>query len=567
MLKSLKIQDYALIKNIYVEFGKGLNIITGETGAGKSILIDAINLLIGERASTETVREKAQKAFVEGIFDIQSNKKVEDLLSENQIEILPELILRREISLKGANRCFINDTPAPLSVVKDLGDILVDFHGQHEHQALLKPDTHIDYLDEFSHSEDLLRNYKWLYNALIKLKKDLAELKGQTNSSNEKRDIYLFQIKEIDAVAPKPDEEEKLFEELRILENSEQLLELTTNIYQDLYESENAIYDSLVKIRNMLNEATSIDKSFTESNKEYESVLAVVKDISEFIRSYNSRIEMDSDRLNTIRERLSAINLLKKKYGGSIKSVLEHRKKIGEELGDSEDSSEKISELENKILSVSKNCADAAEKLYKNRRDGGKEMEEEVKEILKYLGVTNASFNVKITHEKAEDTDNDVLIIKDRPYKYSSKGYDKVEFFISTNKGESPKPLVKVASGGEVSRVMLTLKTILARSDRTPVLIFDEIDTGVSGPVAQKVGEAMRALTTYHQVIAITHLPQIAGMANHHFLVEKLAEDDRVVSSIRKLSNERRVLEIAKLMSGEMITEASIKGAKELIRL
>ena len=567
MLKSLKIQDYALIKSIYVEFGKGLNIITGETGAGKSILIDAINLLIGERASIETVREGAQKAFVEGIFDIQSNKKVEDLLTENQIEILPELILRREISLKGANRCFINDTPAPLSVVKDLGDILVDFHGQHEHQALLKPDTHIDYLDEFSHSEDLLRNYKWLYNALIKLKKDLAELKGQTNSSNEKRDIYLFQIKEIDAVSPELDEDEKLVEELKILENSEQLLELTTNIYQGLYESENAVYDSLVKIRNMLNEATSIDKSFSESNKEYESVLAMIKDISEYIRNYSSRIEMDSDRLNTIRERLSAINLLKKKYGGSVKSVLEHRKKIGAEAGDAEDSSEKISQLENKIISVSKNCADAAEKLYKNRRDGGKEMEEEVKEILKYLGVTNASFNVKITHEKAEENDNDVIIIRDKPYKYNSKGYDKVEFFISTNKGESPKPLAKVASGGEVSRVMLTLKTILARSDRTPVLIFDEIDTGVSGPIAQKVGEAMRALTNYHQVIAITHLPQIAGMANHHFLVEKLAEDDRVVSSIRKLSNERRILEIAKLMSGEMITEASIKGAKELIRL
>ena len=567
MLKSLKIQDYALIKSIYVEFGKGLNIITGETGAGKSILIDAINLLIGERASNETVREGTQKAFVEGIFDVQSNNKVEDLLNENQIEILPELILRREISLKGANRCFINDTPAPLSVVKDLGDILVDFHGQHEHQALLKPDTHIDYLDEFSHSEDLLRNYKWLYNALIKLKKDLAELKGQTNSSNEKRDIYLFQMKEIDAVSPELGEDEKLVEELKILENSEQLLELTTNIYQGLYESENAVYDSLVKIRNMLNEATSIDKSFSESNKEYESVLAMIKDISEYIRNYNSRIEMDSDRLNTIRERLSAINLLKKKYGGTIKSVLEHRKKIGEEAGEAEDSMEKVSQLENKIISVSKNCADAAEKLYKNRRDGGKEMEEEVKEILKYLGVTNASFNVKITHEKAEENDNDVIIIRDKPYKYNSKGYDKVEFFISTNKGESPKPLAKVASGGEVSRVMLTLKTILARSDRTPVLIFDEIDTGVSGPIAQKVGEAMRALTNYHQVIAITHLPQIAGMANHHFLVEKLAEDDRVVSSIRKLSNERRILEIAKLMSGEMITEASIKGAKELIRL
>ena len=567
MLKSLKIQDYALIKSIDVEFGKGLNIITGETGAGKSILVDAMNLLIGERASTETIREGAQKAFIEGIFDIESNKKVENILSENQIDILPELILRREISLKGANRCFINDTPAPLSVVKDLGDILVDFHGQHEHQALLKPETHIDYLDEFSRSEDLLRNYRWLYNALIKLKKDLNDLKGKTSSNNEKRDVLLFQIKEIDAVSPELDEEERLVEELKVLENSEKLLELTTNIYQGLYESENAVYDSLVKIKSMLNETTSIDKSFTESNKEYESVLTMIKDISEFIRSYNSKIEMDSDRLNNIRERLSAINLLKKKYGGSIKSILEHRKKIGEELGYSEDSSEKISELENKINTVSKNCADAAEKLYKNRRDGGKEMEEEVKEILKYLGVTNASFNVKITHEKAEENDENVLIIRDKPYKYNSKGYDKVEFFISTNKGESPKPLAKVASGGEVSRVMLTLKTILARSDRTPVLIFDEIDTGVSGPIAQKVGEAMRALTNYHQVIAITHLPQIAGMANHHFLVEKLTEDDRVVSSIRKLSNERRILEIAKLMSGEMITEASIKGAKELIRL
>ncbi len=567
MLKSLKIEDYALIRNIYVEFGQGLNIITGETGAGKSILVDAMNLLIGERASTETVREGAQKAVVEGIFDVESTKRIENILKENQIEIFPELILRREISLKGSNRCFINDSPAPLSVVKELGDVLVDFHGQHEHQALLKPETHIDYLDAFSESEDLLRNYKWLYNALIKLKKELNELKGNKDSSNEKREIFLFQAKEIDAVSPELVEEEKLIEELKVLENSEKLLELTTSIYQGLYESENAVYDSLVKMRSSLTELSAIDKSFSESNKEFESVLAMIKDISEFLRDYNSKIDMEPDRLESIRERLSAINLLKKKYGGSINSILEFRKKIGEELGITQDSTEKITELENKIKTVAKNCADTAEKLYKNRRDGAKEMEEQVKEIMRYLGVTNASFNVKITHERADENDEDVIIIRDRPYKYYPKGYDTVEFFISTNKGESPKPLAKVASGGEVSRVMLTLKTILARNDRTPLLIFDEIDTGVSGPIAQKVGEAMRALTTYHQVIAITHLPQIAGMANHHYLVEKKTEEDRVVSSIRKLSNERRILEIAKLMSGEMITEASIKGAKELIRL
>lgn len=566
MLKSLKIQDYALIKEIYVEFGKGLNIITGETGAGKSILVDAMSLLIGERASIETVREGTSKAIVEGIFDVESNKKIRNILDENQLEFSPELILRREISLKGANRCFINDTPAPLSVVKNLGDILVDFHGQHEHQALLRTETHIDYLDEFSESEDLLRNYKWLHNALIKLKKELNELKEKKDLLNERREICSFQLKEIDAISPEIGEEEKLIQELKVLENFEKLLELTTNIYQGLYESENAVYDSLVKIKTSLNELEGIDDSFSESYKECETALALINDISEFIRSYNSKIEMDPDKLESIRERLSTINLLKKKYGGSIESILAHRKKLAEEFDVTENSGQRIEELENKVKTVAKNCAEAAEKLYKNRKDGGKEMEDAVKDVLRYLGITHAFFYVKITHENADNDAEDVLIIKDKPYKFNSKGYDKVEFYISTNKGESPKPLTKVASGGEISRIMLSLKTILAMGDKTPLLIFDEIDTGISGAVAQKVGEAFRALTNYHQVIAITHLPQIAGMADQHYLVEKQTIDDRVVSSIRKLSNESRILEIAKLMSGEMITEASLKGAKELMR-
>jgi DNA repair protein RecN (Recombination protein N) len=567
MLKSLKVQDYALIKDIYVEFGEGLNIITGETGAGKSILVDAMNLLIGERASTEAVREGTTKAIVEGIFDVSTDKKVKKILEENQIEYFPELILRREISLKGANRCFINDSPAPLNVVKEIGDTLVDFHGQHEHQSLIRTETHIDYLDEYSHSEELLRNYKWLYNALTKLKNELDELKGKETSLNEKKEIYSFQLKEIDSVSPEIGEEEKLIEELKVLENSEKLLELTNEIYQGLYESEEAIHDSLVKVKNKLNELVSIDKTFSESAKESEAALAIINDISEFIRSYNSKIEMEPERLERIRERLSAISLLKKKYGGSIESILEHRKKISEKFNIAENFAEKIKELENKKSSVTQNCADAADKLFKNRREGAKDIEEEVKGILNYLGVSGAVFNVKITHEPAMNDAENAVMIRNKTYKLNSKGYDKVEFYFSANKGESPKSLAKIASGGEISRFMLSLKTVLAESDKTPLLIFDEIDTGVSGPIAQKVGEAMRALTKYHQVIAITHLPQIAGMANHHFLVEKKTEDDRVVSSIRKLSTERRILEIAKLMSGEMITEASIKGAKELIRL
>ena len=313
MLKSLKIQDYALIKEINVEFGKGLNIITGETGAGKSILVDAISLLIGERASTETVREGSQKAIVEGVFELESNKKINTILEENQIENLPELILRREVSLKGANRCFINDTPAPLSVVKEIGDVLIDFHGQHEHQALLRTDTHIDYLDEYSDSSELLRNYRWLYNALIKLRKEISELKSKKDSAVEKREILSFQLKEIDAVSPEIDEEEKLVQELNVLENSERLLELTHDIYQGLYESENAVYDALVRIKNSLDELAGIDKTFDESNKECESALANINDISAFIRNYNSKIEIEPEKLETIRERLAAISLLKEK--------------------------------------------------------------------------------------------------------------------------------------------------------------------------------------------------------------------------------------------------------------
>ncbi len=564
MLKSLQIKDYALIENIQVEFGKNLNIITGETGAGKSILIDAMSLLLGERASTEVVRKGTSKSVVEGIFEITGNKKVENLLLENEIDLESELIVRREVSLKGSNRCFINDTPVNLTVIKDLGNLLVDLHGQHEHQSLLRTETHITMLDEVADSESLIAKYSIHYKKLLKSISELNEIKAREEIIKEKKEIYAFQIKEIDSVSPVDGEEENLMQELNIHENSERLLELSNSVYNQLYESENALYDSLVKIKNDLEELTTIDKSFEESLNESNLCLTYIDDITSFVRSYMGKIEAEPERLEDIRERLGSISLLKKKYGGSIKSILAIREKIGKEFELADNFAHAISNLESEIEVIRKESGTIAQQISSIRKKASQKITKEVKEVLNQLGIPDAEFDILIKQQI--DSNSQFYITADKKrYKSYNNGFDEVEFFISTNAGEDPKPLVKVASGGEVSRIMLALKSILAKSDKLPLLIFDEIDTGVSGRIAQKVGTTLSSLAAFHQIIAITHLPQIAGLANHHYTVEKSAAEGRVISSIRKLNDNERIEEVAKLMSGEKITEASLNGAKELI--
>ncbi|MFA6596469.1 MAG: DNA repair protein RecN [Ignavibacteriaceae bacterium] len=561
MLKTLYIKDYALLEQISIEFEKGLNIITGETGAGKSILIDAMSLLLGERASNDVIRKGAEKAIVEGIFSTENNRKIDKLLEQNEIEISEELIVRRELSVKGSNRCFLNDTPVALNVIKEVGNLLVDLHGQHEHQSLLRTETHIEFLDEFGSLEQLLSDYKNEYDQLHVFQKKINDLRAKENLLKEKKDLYEFQRKEIETVSPVANEDESIASELHILENSEKLLELTTVIYQELYDSEKSIYDSLINVQQNINALAKIDKAFAETSDELQSVVAVINDVTDVVRKYNAQIELEPQKLEELRSRFQAINLLKKKYGGSLLSLLEHHEKIVGEIKLAESFEEEIEKLETAIHRQKEKLTKLAAILSQKRNELGTKVAKEVKEVLKELGISQSIFEVKITQNIGEQNSQN----NGSPFRFNARGYDEVEFFISTNLGEDAKPLSKVASGGEVSRIMLALKTILAKNDKLPLLVFDEIDTGISGRISQKVGQALKNLAAFHQIISITHQPQIAALAGTHFSVEKKNVEERVVSSIKKLVGAERIREVAKLLSGEVVSETSLQTAKELM--
>lgn len=561
MIKSLEIKDYALIEHIQIEFFTGLNIITGETGAGKSILIDAMGLLLGDRASSEVVRKGAMKSVVEGIFDVTDNSLVKYILEENEIEYQNDLIIRREISQKGNNRCFINDTPVSLNLIKELGDILVDLHGQHEHQSLLRTETHIDFLDSYSNNSSLLQEYQSLFSKLKQKQKELSELLSKELSIKEKKDIYQFQLKEIDTINPQPNEDELLNNELNILENSERLFQLSDEIYSLLYDAENSIIDQIVDVRNKLHQLFSIDNSLVEFEKEFDTAYSILKEIASSIRKYKDRISLDTDEVESKRERLNIINLLKKKFGLSLEKIFELKENLIKEVNLADNFSDEIEKIKTEIIELKKKALDIGKEISVSRKKNAKKVENEVKSVLNTLGINSPSFEIRFSNiESNESLDDEKLTIG-----FNQKGIDEVEFFISTNPGEDLKPLAKVASGGEVSRIMLALKSALAKNDKLPLLIFDEIDTGISGRIAQKVGQTLFNLSQFHQIIAITHLPQIAAFANHHFTVEKIQTDGRAISQIRNLSDEERVFEIAKLISGDKVTDSSLQSARQLM--
>ncbi|MCA0388699.1 MAG: DNA repair protein RecN [Bacteroidetes bacterium] len=567
MLTSLYIKDYALIKEVTIEFGPGLNIITGETGAGKSIMLDALGLVLGGRAYVESVRTGSQKAFVEGVFRPGKNSadRIEQILTENEIEPSTEIIIRREVSLKGSSRAFVNDTPVSINTLKEIGDCLVDLHGQHEHQAILHPDNHIGYLDSFAKTSSLRDTFSAEALKLQKLLSEQREIETKKEELKEKREFYAFRLREIDSVSPQPGEDVDLEKELNILENAEKILTLTSSAFAKLYEGEPSSYDLVFSARKEVESLGRIDASFAELVPDLEQALAAIQGSAEMIRDYMKNIDLDPSRLEACRERLVAINRLKKKFGGSLEEVIETREKLLQEIDLADNFSDHLAGVNRLIAEQREVCGNIAKELSEKRALATGALSEGIVAKLSELGIKSGNFVVNIAHEEPGPKDGSFIVNDGKAVKFDENGIDKVEFYISTNAGEHPKPLVKVASGGEVSRVMLSLKSVLAGMDRIPVLVFDEIDTGISGRIAQKVGIALKSLSQFHQIIAITHLPQIAAYSDIHFSVQKFEQNGSTSTQINKLSPEDKINEIAKLISGSEVTSASIKSAKELI--
>lgn len=568
MLKSLTIKNFALIKEIYIEFDSRLNILTGETGAGKSVIVDAIMVLLGDRASIEYIRQGEKKAIIEGIFDISKIHSVKAILSENgYYDGQNELILRREILDRGSSRCFVNDSPIAVSILKQIGDYLVDFHGQHDHQLLIRPETHIELLDIVTNFDNKKIDYSNKFNELKKIIQKFKNITENEKNLKEKRDLFEFELETIKKINPLPNELEDLENELKILQNAELIHHITNDLDAILNNSENNTISNLIIAKKLLEQLTKIDDSFIPYFEEFNSVLITINEIVNFAKNYSDNIEFDKDRIEQIRQRLLKLNSLKKKYG-SYNSIFERQNYLKRELSLINNFEDETNNLKQQIIDLKSEMSILASQLSELRKMSSDYFSKTIKEILLDLGMPNVEFCIQMNKEKIENPDITDLSVKidNDHFKLFSNGYDIVEFFISTNKGETPKPLALVASGGEISRVMLAIKSLVAEADNLPILIFDEIDTGISGRIAQKVGAAMKLLALKHQIIAITHLPQIAAKGDRNFNVKKIEEDNKTIISCFMLNQKEKINEIAKLISGENITKSAIESAKELLK-
>jgi len=566
VLRTLHISDYALIESLEVDFEGGLNILTGEAGAGKSIILGALKMILGERARASAVRTGARRAVIEGFFDISEVPTVQEIMEANGQEPSTYLILRREIA-SGYSRAFVNDSPATLPVVRAIAVHLIDLHGQHEHQSLLRTATHLELLDHYGGLGPLRADYEQHYRAVQALVKQRAEMGQRRQQTHMLQERLAYEIAEIDAIGPELKEERDLEEEQRRLENAEHLFSTTATLFEMLYARDNSTGDQLAVAYNDLRDLARIDSVFESACEEIRSAQITIADIALRLQDYNVRIEFSPNRLEMIRERLGALDGLKRKYGGTLEAVIAYRESIGEQYDQIVNYRESVQVLNAEIAKEQKALSQAAAELSTKRREVAERIEQGVASELEHLGMSAA--RLWVTFKWRTDSDGWICLpASERPeehYQAFRHGMDVVEFRISTNVGEPPKGLQKVASGGEISRIMLALKAVLAKSDSLPILVFDEIDSGVSGSIARKVGESMASLGRHHQIIAITHLPQIAALGQTHFTVEKQVVAGRARTHIRRLADEERVEHVARLFSGAEVTDAMRASARELM--
>jgi DNA repair protein RecN (Recombination protein N) len=562
MLAQLVITDFAIIDSLSASFSGGLNILSGETGAGKSIIINAANLILGGRTSPDLIRTGASKAVVEALFHLPTKSPLSSVLKEMDIPFNGELLIKRTISKQGKSKVWINGTLATLQMISKIGPHLISVSGQNEHQMLLKPDNHLFILDDFGGlSKDRIKLNE-LYHDYYALKEKTESLKANIKEESERRELTQFQIKEIEDAQLVLSEDAELEAEKSQLMHVERLLDIAFTGYQALYEKDESVLSILSVLAKNLNKGVTIDHRLEHFKKQLESVQAQLEDVALELRDFYSQLKDDPKRLEEVEERLQLIKRLKKKYGTSIESILSFKEELSQKEYQLTQKKEQLKGLEAQIQEKGEHLLNQATKLSLKRHETAQKFEKKVEEELHLLDMAGTRFQIKFVSNKSSDDTISADLIDS---KLTADGLDAVEFMISPNVGEDLRPLAKIASGGELSRIMLALKTILAQSGLVETLVFDEIDAGIGGATAAVVGEKLRSLANYHQILGITHLPQIASCGEKHFLVEKKVSKGRTRSVISLLDKEDRINEIARLLGGKTISEKTLAHAREML--
>lgn len=552
MLQELRIKNFAIIDELSLSFSRGLNIITGETGAGKSIILNAVHLLLGDKATNEMIRTSEEEAMVEALFDISKNLEVKERLKERlpKLSNMDEecLIIRRIISRSGRGRVMINENITTLSMLSEIGERLLSIYGQHEHQTLQRVETHIDILDEFGGLLGLRVQFQKEFEKFISLSDEIRRIKEEREKKEKDHELMRFQLREIEASKLAMGEEESLKEERKVLINAKRLMEFSNLSEAILYSDNSSALERIQSILKQGHELVSIDPSISDIIKTLENVSIQLEEAITLLRNYSKRIESNPQRLEEIDNRLMEIEGLKRKYGHSIDDIFLFKKKIEEAIRSFDSSEGRLSQLEGILESIQGEVFALAKKLSWERSRVALELKRFIERELGSLGMKKTTFKVLI--EEAT---------------LSPKGMDRVEFLISPNIGEEVKPLAKIASGGELSRIMLAIKKILANVGGRQSLIFDEVDSGIGGAIAEVVGRKLKELSKYHQVICVTHLPQIACYADNHHSVRKEIRSGRTVTMVHQLEKEAVIDEIARMLGGVKITEKTRDHAKEMI--
>ncbi|WP_243371930.1 DNA repair protein RecN [Geotalea sp. SG265] len=548
MLTDLSIKNIAIIDNLTVSFRGGLNILTGETGAGKSIIIDAVNLILGGRASADLIRAGAEEGTVEAIFDLAGYPSILAELERIGIECDGELLIKRVVSRSGKNRVFIGGGLSTIAILAEISRLLINIYGQHEAQTLLKQENHLLLLDGYGGLLDRRREFALLYDEYRQVDGTLKALEEGERDAAHRLDLISFQSDEIGAAALAPGEEEELEQERTLLSHGERLLQNSQEAFVELYGADDAVLGRLAQVKRRLAEVIAIDPSMEGSLASLDAASIQLEDAALALRTYAAKIEADPERLQAVADRLELIQRLKKKYAPDVPGILAYKEAVDREIETLRSREENRDGLVKRLGELEQAVKTKGEALHEERSAAAERLAAAMEKELSELAMRNARFQVAFEGLSQP----------------RSSGLDRVEFLFSPNPGESPKPLAKIASGGELSRLMLALKQLHPESD-VPTLIFDEVDTGIGGATSALVGEKLKRVAAGQQVLCITHLPQVAAYADLHFKVEKKVEEGRTVTSATPLDREDRVAEVARMLGGIKITDTTLDHARELI--